>query len=88
MTSDNTTKDLNDYISLLDLYFRKEDTTYDIYFYESEYFVNYDKYLLDLGKLIPEEYVEKFDSDIIQDKCIENGKLIGLVMTFIIYIYI
>ncbi|OUM63564.1 hypothetical protein PIROE2DRAFT_9844, partial [Piromyces sp. E2] len=81
LSNSNTTRSLGDYISLLNLYFKKKSTLYDIYFYETDYSENYDQYLLDLKNRIPEEHIKLLDQGIINDKCILNGKLIGLPIT-------
>jgi len=80
LSSVNVTGNMGDYVSFLGTLFRKKDKRYDIYFYENEYIVDYDKYLMDLNEVISKEHLNMFDSEIIQEVCTKNGALIGLVI--------
>jgi len=84
LSSVNVTGYYKDYDSFLEALFKKKDDRYDIYFYETTDIFNYDKYMIDLNEFISEENLNIFDPEIIHDMCTENGKLIGLVIIFII----
>ena len=88
LSSVNVTGYYKDYDSFLEALFKKKDDRYDIYFYETTNNFNYDNYMIDLNELISEEKLNMFDPEIIQDLCIENGKLVGLVIINILNKYI
>ncbi|ORX42201.1 periplasmic binding protein-like II [Piromyces finnis] len=77
----NVTNNIEDYVSLLDSLFKKKDEKYDIYFYETTFITDYDLYLLDLKKIIPEEHIKMFNPDFVEQYCTINDKLIGLPVT-------
>ncbi|ORX42200.1 hypothetical protein BCR36DRAFT_308104, partial [Piromyces finnis] len=45
------------------------------------FITDYDLYLLDLKKIIPEEHIKMFNPDFVEQYCTINDKLIGLPVT-------
>jgi len=80
---------IENYGSTIESYLTRKSTKYDIYFYYSAYTKKYGKYLEDLRKYIPEEYIEPFNEKILKEACYSKDKvLVGMVMYNIIFIYI
>jgi len=70
---------------MLDTLFKKRNTEYDIYYYYSTSTKKYGKYLENLSKYIPDEYLRGYDKSIINESCTSKDNiLVGLV----IYIFI
>jgi len=55
------------------------NTKYDIYFYDMRFTDLYAPYLLDLNEVLPKDFIEKYNSRIINESCIYEDKLVGLV---------
>jgi len=53
---------------------------YDLYLYDSFYRKYYSPYLLDLKKYLPQSYIDMYNPRIIEESCIFEDKLIGLVI--------
>jgi len=65
---------------------KKQNNTFDVYFYDTKYTNLYGPYLLDIQDKLPKEYIELFNSKIINEECIykdktkNEEKLVGLPM--------
>jgi len=64
--------------SLVESLLNKNNSPYDMYFYDSKYTDIYSPYLLNLKDNVPEEFLEKFDSKIISEICTSEDKVVGL----------
>jgi len=53
---------------------------YDIYVYDNKYTNIYGPYLLDLKDNLPKEYIEMYDSKIVNDVCTYKDEVVGLPM--------
>ena len=56
------------------------NTKYDIYFYDMRFTDLYAPYLLDLNEVLPKDFIEKYNSRIINESCIYEDKVVGLVI--------
>jgi len=81
LTTTNSTRSINDFISLIDIMYYKHSTKYDLIFYEFSEVRNFDHYFLDLNKWLPEEHIKMYDHEILSKRCTVNNILIGLPMT-------
>ena len=79
MTNTNSTRSIDDFISVLDTMHYKHSIKYDIIFYEFSELKNFDHYFLDLNKWLPEEHIKMYDPEILSKRCTVEDKLIGLV---------
>ena len=75
----NSSNNIKDYESTLEYIFKKDDTKYDIIFYDKIHSKKFGSYLLDLQDFIPEE-IKEYDSKYIFPICYYKSKLVGLVI--------
>jgi len=81
LTTANSTRSINDFISFLEAMHNRHSTKYDLIFYEFSELKNFNRYFLDLSKWLPEEHIKMFDSEILSKRCSMKNKLIGIPMT-------
>ena len=60
---------------------RIHNDNFDIYFYDLRYSDIYGPYLLDLKKYLPEEYLQLYNSRVVNETCYYKDELVGLVNT-------
>jgi len=64
----------------------KKSNKFDIYFYDNRYTYIYGPYLLNLKGILPKEYINMFNSRVLEEIGTYNDSLVGIVM-FIINIH-
>ncbi|ORX80195.1 periplasmic binding protein-like II [Anaeromyces robustus] len=78
---ENFTVELNNFSSLMDTLIYKKSNKYDIYFYYGLYTQQYGKYFLNLDDGIPQEQIDEYDKNIIENTCIYDNHIVGLPIT-------
>ena len=58
----------------------KNESPYDIYFFNSKYTSIYGPYLLNLSSNIPKEIIETFNPNVLREECTYNDELVALVI--------
>ena len=66
----------------------KKSTKYDIFFYDNIYAKRFSEHLVDLKEHLPKNHMDMYNHSVIQDICSYEGKWVGLVCIYYIYIYI
>jgi len=92
----NSTVNYEDYITFIKTILNKKETEtkYELIFFENTDLDSLSSYFIDLKKLIPkmipEEHIKEIDPDIIDNYCVADDKLIGLViyLFFILFYFI
>ena len=59
---------------------KNNNTKFDIYFYDMRFTNLYGPYLLNLKEYLSKEFIEMYNSDIIEKTAIYNDELVGLVI--------
>ncbi|ORX79942.1 periplasmic binding protein-like II [Anaeromyces robustus] len=78
LSASNTTFSTFGFSSMIESLLKKKSPKYDIYFYDSSFISKYGPYLIDLQEWLPEEHINIYDQNIINQTCIYNDKLVGL----------
>jgi len=66
--------------SFIESSLKKQNSPYDIYFYNSIHINLFGPYLLNLINELSEEYINIYNSKILTKECYYKDKLIGIVM--------
>jgi len=72
------------FATAVDQLLKKKSNKYDLYYYDNAYTPQYGKYLLDLRKYLPKEYIDMYQPKLIEKTCEYENKLVGLVKYYII----
>jgi len=78
ITIDTMANSLGNSYLMIESLLKKKSNKYDIYFYDVSYGKQYSPYLLDLREVLPEELINMYNKDIIDQICTYKDKLIGL----------
>jgi len=84
----NSSSGVDDFGSMIETLFKKSSDKYDLYFYDNIYSRRFEPYLIDLKDKLPEDYINEYNPNIISQACTYNNKIVGLVNTSKIHIYI
>jgi len=83
LTPENSQSDFENYGTTIDSLLLKKSTKYDIYFYYAAYSKKYGEHFLNLREYLTEEFLNRFDKNLLDDMCSTNNKvLIGLPIYF------
>lgn len=83
LSPNNSTSIINNYGSTVDSLLSKQSDKYDLYFYYDSYTKRYGPHFLYLDKYIPKEHINMYDNGIIENSCIYNNHIVGLVSNFL-----
>jgi len=75
----NSTVESEDFEATVESLLKKPGEKYDIYFYDSLYTQIYAPYLYNLRELLPDDYIDIYDSNILSETCKYNDAIVGLV---------
>ena len=84
LSKDNSTVEVEDYESTIELLFSKKSDKYDLYYFDNIFSNKFGPYLLDLREYLSESHINLYDNEITSQTCYYNDKLVGLVITFYI----
>ena len=76
------TDSYSNFKSLIMSLFKKNNTNYDIFYYDSKYSFIFGPYLLNLKDHLEKELIDIYDSKIINETCTYKDSLIGLVILY------
>ncbi|ORY59001.1 periplasmic binding protein-like II [Neocallimastix californiae] len=84
LTTFNSTSEINNYGSLVDMFLSKKSDKYDLFFYYASYTKKYGPHFEDLKELLPKEHIDMYDKDIISKSCLYNDKVVGLPISLFV----
>ncbi|KAL6631985.1 periplasmic binding protein-like II [Neocallimastix sp. 'constans'] len=74
----NSTNNVGDYESQLDILFNRHSQKYDIIFYDNIFSRRYGPHLLNLKELLPNEHINLYSDNILSKTSLYKDKLVGL----------
>lgn len=81
LTPKISTTEFENYGTTINSLLLRKSPKYDIYFYYSAYSEKYGSHFLNLKDYLPEEYIKRFDENILKETCYSNdNELIGVVI--------
>ncbi|KAG4087968.1 periplasmic binding protein-like II [Neocallimastix lanati (nom. inval.)] len=78
LSKDNSTVEVEDYESTIELLFSKKSDKYDLYYFDNIFSNKFGPYLLDLREYLSESHINLYDNEITSQTCYYNDKLVGL----------
>jgi len=78
LTPQNATSEVHNTGYFMDSLLEKGSDKYDLYFYYGSYSKRYGPHLIDLRQYIPDEHISMYDSNILDENCSFEDKLVGL----------
>jgi len=79
LTTENSTIELTNYGSMIDMLLMKKSTKYDLYLYFDSYTSIYGPHFINLENILEEDYIKMFSSELLNIGCKYNNKIVGLV---------
>jgi len=79
-TPENSTQEIRDYESTLEILFKKGSNKYDFIIYDNVYTPKFCPYLLNLNKYIPKIHIDTYNSQILSNVGSCKNEIVGLVI--------
>ncbi|KAL6613001.1 hypothetical protein U3516DRAFT_520519, partial [Neocallimastix sp. 'constans'] len=77
-TPENSTQEIRDYESTLEILFKKGSNKYDFIIYDNVYTPKFCPYLLNLNKYIPKNHIDTYNSQILSNVGSCKNEIVGL----------
>ncbi|ORY16051.1 periplasmic binding protein-like II [Neocallimastix californiae] len=82
LTTENSTIELTNYGSMIDMLLMKKSTKYDLYLYFDSYTSIYGPHFINLENILEEDYIKMFSPELLNIGCKYNNKIVGLPLFF------